>query len=264
MGKGMETAPGRERLYVVIPSATQSTAAAIEKTSKLIARLMVEHVAFGVLQQDCLRALPVDARTLIVPAKLTGAAETRLAEIRRSGVRIVDLTGPRGADQPWDKSPAIPHIPVTPSNINLLVRDVAGGRLYTLQSKTPMPSASLSIEHGVSVKLGLTGFAAVRQRGTAVDWIEASGDVSRNGSPICSIEKGRAILASENGLDLSTANSLRVLATEATAIHFPRKILSIGILEQGNSAPVIIQRLTGSTVLNVDSELFSYVIEVKF
>ncbi len=264
MGEGMETVAVQESLYVVIPSAPDSTTAAIDKTSKVIERLMADHVPFGVLQQDCLGALPRGAHTLVVPVKLTGAAEARLAEIRRSGVSIVDLTSSGGADQLWDKSPGIPHISVTPSNVNLLVRDVTGGRLYTLQSNKPVSSASLSIEHGVNVKLGLTDFAAVRQRGTAVDWIEASGDVSRNGLRICSIEKGRAILASDHGLDLAVANSFRVLATEATVIHFLRKISSIAIFEQGQPAPVVIERPANSSVLTVDSELVPYVIEVRF
>ncbi len=264
MGEGMETATERRTLYVVIPSAPRSTADAIDKTSKVIARLMAAHVSFGVLQQDCLGVLAVGARTLVVPTKLTTAAYISLAKIRRSGISIVDLSGPQGAGQTWENSPAIPHISVTPSNINLLVRDVAGGRLYTLQSEIPIPSASVSIEHGVQVNVGLTGFAAVRQRGRAVDWIEASGVVSRNGSPICSIEKGRAILVSEHGLDLATAPSVRVLVTEATAIHFPRKILSIAIFKQQPPVPVVIERPTNSSVLNVDSELVPYVIGVRF
>ncbi len=264
MGEGMEAAAGQESLYVVIPSAPQSTAAAIDKTSKLVAWLMEKHVAFGVLQQNCLGALPSGAHTLVVPVKLTGETDARLAQIRRSGVSIIDLTSSEGANQPWDNTPAIQHIPVTPSNVNLLVRDVADGRLYTLQSRTPVPSVRLSIEHGVEMRLGLTDFAAVRQHGTAVDWIEASGNVSRNGSPICSIEKGGAILASEHGLDLATAPSVRVLATEATAIHFPRKILSIAIFKQDQPVPVVIERPKNSSVLNVDSELVPYVIEVRF
>lgn len=264
MGAGMETAADRESVYVVIPSAPASTAAAIDKTSKAIARLTTAHVAFGILQQDCLGALPSGAHTLVIPTKLTGAAEARLAEIRHSGISIVNLTSLAGAAQSSDKSLAVPHIPVAPSTVNLLVRDVAGGRLYTLQSKTPVPSVSLSIGHGVQVKMGLTDFAVVRQRGTAVDWIEASGDVSRNGSPICSIEKGRAILASNQKLDLATANSVRVLATEPTVIHFPRKISSIAIFEQGQRAPVVVERPANSSILNVDSELVAYVIEVRF
>ena len=111
---------------------------------------------------------------------------------------------------------------------------------------------------------GLTDFAMVRQRGAAIDWMEASGEVSRGDSPICSIRKGRAILSSSHGEDLAVTRSMRLLAAEPTQIRFPRKISSLAIVEDGRRISIPVQEPGEESTLEIDDQLVQYVVEVNF
>jgi hypothetical protein len=259
MGEGMERSVESQSTYVVIPSAPDSIKDAMEKVSKVIRQLNADHVAFGILQEDCLAVPPRDARVLILPLGLPANPPEFMARIRHAGAVVVDASQPR-----WDLSSQIHHIGVVPSDVNLMVRDVPGGHLYGLESSKPEPSVHLSIEPGKDVVLGLTDFAMVRQRGTAIDWIEASGEVSRGDSPICSIRKGRAILSSSHGEDLAVTRSMRVLAVEPTQIRFPRKISSLAIVEGGRRISIPVQSPGEDSTLEIDDQLVQYVVEVNF
>jgi hypothetical protein len=259
MGEGMERSVESQSTYVLIPSAPGSIKDAMEKVSKVIGQLNADHVAFGILQEDCLAVPPRDAHLLILPLGLPPNSLELIARIRHSGAVVLDASQPD-----WDLSPQIRHIGVAPSDVNLMTRDVPGGHLYVLESSKPDPAVHLSIETGKDVALGLTDFAMVRQRGAAIDWIEASGEVSRGGSPICSIRKGRAILSSSHGEDLAVTRSMRVLAAEPTQIRFPRKISSLAIIENGRPIPLPVQESGKESTLEIDDQLVQYVVEVTF
>jgi Cellulase (glycosyl hydrolase family 5) len=259
MGEGMERLVESQSTYVVIPSAPGSIKDAMDKTSKVIGQLNAGHVAFGILQEDCLAVPPRDAHVLILTLGLPANSPELIARIRRSGTVVLDASQPG-----WDLSPLIHHIGAAPSDVSLMVRDVPGGHLYALESSTPKPSVHLSIEPGKDVVLGLTDFAMVRQRGTAIDWIEGSGEVSRGESPICSIRKGRAILSSSDGEDLVVTRSIRVLAAEPTQIRFPRKISSLAIIEDGRRISIPVRELGEESTLEIDDQLVQYVVEVNF
>jgi hypothetical protein len=94
--------------------------------------------------------------------------------------------------------------------------------------------------------------------------MEASGEVSRGDSPICSIQKGRAILSSSHGEDLAVTKSMRVLATEPTQIRFPRKISSLAIIEDGRRISIPVQEAGKDSTLEIDDQLVQYVVEVNF
>lgn len=263
MGAGMEPGPSQTNLYVVVPSAPQSTSEAIKKTEQVIGQLKANHVVFAMLQQDCLDAIPASARMLVVPVPLDAKGEARLAALRGSGISVVEGKGD-AAGNPWLSSADVERVAFTPASIHVLTRQVAGGRLYALQSPAPVSSASLSLKDGVQLRLGLDGFAEVRQKGDAIDWIEASGNVVRDGSALFSVAKGRAIVATQDGQDIASARSVRVLATEPTEIHFPRKISSVALFEEGKAAPRSVERPKDGTVLKIDDEMVSYVVEARF
>jgi hypothetical protein len=257
MGEGMQQSAKSQATYVVIPSAPSSTKDATENVARVVAQLNTDHVAFGILQEDCLTVPHRDAHLLILPL---GANSPELtAKIRLSGTAVLDASQPD-----WDLSPQINRIRVTPSDVKLMVRDVPGGHLYTLQTSKQETSVHLSIEPGKDLVLGLTDFAMVRQRGAAIDWMEASGEVSRGDSPICFIRNGRAILSSSHGEDLAIARSIRVLATEPTEIRFPRKISSLAIIEDGHRIPIPAQESGKESTLKIDDELVQYVVELNF
>ena len=259
MGEGMERSVAPQSIYLVIPSAPDSMKDAMEKTSKVIGQLNADHVAFGILQEDCLAVPPRDAHLLILPLGLPAISPERLARIRRSDTAVLDASQPG-----WDLSPEIHHIGIAPSDVSLIVRDVPGGLLYALESSNPKPAVHLSIAPGKDVVFGLTDFAMVRQRGAAIDWMEASGEVSRGDSPICSIGKGRAILSSSHGEDLAVTRSMLLLAAEPTQIRFPRKISSLAIVEDGRRISIPVQELGEESTLDIDDQLVRYVIEVNF
>jgi hypothetical protein len=259
MGEGMERSVAPQSTYVVIPSAPDSMKDSMEKASKVIEQLNVDHVAFGILQEDCLAVPPRDAHLLILPLGPAANSPDLIARIRRSGTAMLDASQPG-----WDLSPQIHHIGVAPSDVSLMVRDVPGGHLYALESSKPEPSVHLSIEPGKGLLLGITDFAMVRQRGAAIDWIEASGEVSRGDSPICSIRKGRVLLSSSHGEDLAVTRSMRVLAAEPTQIRFPRKISSLAVIEDGRRIPIPVQESSEKSTLEIDDQLVQYVVEVTF
>jgi hypothetical protein len=259
MGEGMERSVAPQSTYVVIPSVPTSTKDAMEKAGKVIGQLTASHVAFGILQEDCLAALPPGVHVLILPLGPSSNSTELIARAHRSNTTVLDASQPG-----WDLSPQIRHIAVSPSDVSLMVRDVPGGHLYALESSKPEPSVHLSIEQGKDVVLGLTDFAMVRQRGVAIDWMEASGEVSRGDSPICSIQKGRAILSSSHGEDLAVTRSMRVLATEPTQIRFPRKISSLAITEDGRRISIPPQEPGKESTLDIDDQLVQYVVEVNF
>jgi hypothetical protein len=259
MGEGMERSVAPQSTYVVIPTAPDSMTDAMEKTSKVIGQLNADHVAFGILQEDCLAVPPRDAHLLILPLGLAANSPDLIARIRRSGTAVLDASQPG-----WDLSPQIQHIGVAPSDVSLMVRDVPGGHLYALESSNPKPAVHLSVEPGKDVVFGLNDFAMVRQRGAAIDWIEASGEVSRGDSPICSIRKGRVLLSSSHGEDLAVTRSVRVLAAEPTQIRFPRKISSLAIVVDGRRISIPFQEPGEKSTLEIDDQLVQYVVEVTF
>jgi hypothetical protein len=259
MGEGMERSVESQSTYVVIPSAPGSIKDGMEKVGKVIGQLNADRVAFGILQEDCLAVPPRDLHVLILPLGFPAKSPELIARIRHSGTAVLDASQPG-----WDLSPLIHHIGVAPSDVNLMVRDVPGGHLYVLESSKAEPSVHLSIEPGKDVALGLTDFAMVRQRGAAIDWIEASGEVSRGDSPICSIHNGRAILISSHGDDLAVTRSMRVLAAEPTQIRFPRKISSLAIIEDGRRISIPVQESGEESTLELDDQLVQYVVEVNF
>ena len=259
MGEGMERSVAPQSTYVVIPSAPDSMKDAMEKAGKVIGQLTASHAAFGILQEDCLAALPPSVHVLILPLGLSSNSTELIARAHRSNTTVLDASQPG-----WDLSPQIHHIGVAPSDVSLMVRDVPGGHLYALESSKPKPSVHLSIEQGQDVVLGLTDFAMVRQRGAAIDWMEASGEVSRGDSPLLAIEKGRAILSSSHGEDLAVTKSMRVLATEPTQIRFPRKISSLAIIEDGRRISIPVQEAGKDSTLEIDDQLVQYVVEVTF
>jgi hypothetical protein len=257
MGKGMERAALSESVYIVIPSAPRSTEETMAKVADVVGQLSARHTPFGILQQDCLASIPSEARVLILPDTSPPAEKDAIEKLLHPGIAIIDASVPG-----WIKSPMLPRIPINPAGVNLLVRDVPGGRLYALENDKPISSVQISLRSGKRMSLGLEKYALVRESGAAIDWVEGTGRIREDGTLVASIENGRVILASGGGEDLSSAESVRLLASEPTTIRFPRRISSSAIVVDGGKTQL--QSAIAGSTLTIDDQLVHYVIEVNF
>jgi hypothetical protein len=96
--------------------------------------------------------------------------------------------------------------------------------------------------------------------------VEATGEIAINGAHFCTIERGRAIIASDVGQGLVQSKRLRVLATEPTKIKFARPIHSLTVLQENQTTPLatIPSEATDKSDLVIDSELVRYIVRVAF
>jgi hypothetical protein len=261
MGMGLGRAEHPEQVYVVVPTAFNGARTGMDAVTPVIAKLWEEKVVFGVVQEDCLGSLPKSARILICPKGVSAAGERELNELRRAGVEV--FTGP---DENWQNSARLLRLHVTPDDgINLLVRRTTHGTLYSLFSSSPAKAVTLVTERSNTVTLGLDNFAMVHESSAGVNWLQGSGDVVINGTRFCTIDQGRGILASGDGLDLLHSRRVRVLATEPTKVRFVQPITSVTVLEENRIEPLATISPTGSdkTSLDIDSELVRYVLQIN-
>jgi hypothetical protein len=94
--------------------------------------------------------------------------------------------------------------------------------------------------------------------------VEGSGEVAIGGSRLCTIEQGRAILASDEGLDLMHSKRVRLLVIKPTRIKFALVINSIALLGENRAEPLATFMPEGAdkTAIDVDSELIRYVLRI--
>jgi len=251
MGKDLSRTSGSESTYVVIPSAAPPKT--ITEVIELIQYLRRDKVRFGVLQEDCLTRLPKSARVLIWPA----ASPQQLTRFRRTGVQTYTN------EQQWKTSPDLVRVSVEPgAGIDVLTRPTVSGTLYSLLSSNAPGPIKLALTRNI-VRLGLSGYGLVEERKTGIGLIEASGDVVINGAPFCIIERGRAIIAAEEGQGLESCTRARILATEPARIYFARPIGRAVVRVEGVAEPIATWVPKGS-VIDIDPELARYVIEIDF
>jgi hypothetical protein len=217
-------------------------------------------VVFGIVQEDCLGSLPKTVRVAICPNGVTADSNAAIENLRHSGVQVF-----MGPTQDWRQAVEISRLEVTPGEgINMLTRRTVEGTLYSLIGSGPARPVSLKTEQKNGVTFGVNQYAMVHERATGVNLVEATGEVVVNGTPFCTIERGRAILASDDGLDLAHSKAVRVLATEPTRITFACPMGSVAVLEEGRVEPLatFAPEAAGKSALDIDSELLRYVVRV--
>jgi hypothetical protein len=217
---------------------------------------------FGILQEDCLRDLPKSAQVLICPKRVNAASEGRLDELRRSGVKVFTES-----EADWEKSARLLRLAVNPGDgVDLLVRRTVQGTLYSLTKSDSERLVTLKTERGNTVALGLQGFALACENVAGINWVEASHEVTIDGSRVCSIESGRVILVSDDGLDLARSKRVRLLATEPTAVEFSQQVESVAVLEENRPEPLttFVPEGKAKPTLVIDSQLVRYVLRVTF
>jgi hypothetical protein len=262
MGQGLGRAVRPEKVYVVVATAYNGSRDKPPVVTQAIKKLWQEKVVFGILQEDCLGTLPKATRVLICPNGVTAESNARIEEIRRSGVQV--FMGPK---EDWQKAVEASRLSVTPGEgIDLVTRRTVEGTLYSLIGKAPTKPVTLQTEQNSSLQLGVNEYALVHERASGVNLVEASGEVVINGARFCTIERGRAILASDDGLDLAHSKRIRVLATGPTRIRFARPMGSVAVLEEGQSEPLttFVPEGADKAALEIDSELIRYILGITF
>ena len=260
MGKGLGRAERPEQVYVVIPTAFAGDRKGMDDVTPVIKKLWEEKAVFGIVQEDCLGSLPKSARMLICPKGVSTASEGKLNELRRSGIEVFTRQ-----DEGWRKSARLIRLSVTPGDgVNLLVRRTVQGTLYSLMSSGAVKAVTLKTERGNTVMLGLDDYAMVHESAAGINWVLGSGEVFINGSQLCAIDQGLAILASGDDLDLLHSKRVRVLVTKPARIKFANVITSVAVLEENRAEPLTTFMPEGAdkTTIDIDSELIRYVLQI--
>ena len=261
MGYGLGRAEWPEQVYVVIPTAFAGARTGMDEVTPVIEDLWEEKAVFGVVQEDCLGSLPKSARMLICPKGVTATSEGKLDELRRSGIEVFT-----GRDEGWRKSARLIRLSVNPGDgVNLLVRRTVQGTLYSMMSSGPVKAVTLKTDRGNIVTLGLNEYAMVHESVAGINWVQGSGDVVIGGSRLCTIDQGRAILASGDGLDLLHSERVRVLVTKPTRVKFAHVINSVAVLGENRAEPLarFIPLGADKKTIDIDSELIRYVLQMN-
>ncbi|MHB1001246.1 MAG: glycoside hydrolase 5 family protein [Armatimonadota bacterium] len=256
MGKNLGRENRPEKAYLVIPTAVNDK---MDPFFEVIKALWKANVVFGVWHEDCLPDLPDTAQVLIVPF-VSPSLETKLDELASKGIDIIT-----NVNVEWKSIPELPVIQVSPGDeIDLMIRRTKQGTLYSLVSETYSDTVSIDTEGKHNVSLGIKSYAMAHESGNGISMIEGSGDVIIDGVKFCSISNGRAIIASDDGNDLINAKTLRILSTEPSTIIFNRDVKSGSICFEGGekSSAALGNDYIKGAALNVDSEMFKYVIEI--
>lgn len=195
-----------------------------------------------------------------------------LTAMRHTGYRIVRIwLDPVLDEQSLRAADAAVYLAaqqgITPGeDLNSLMRRTVEGTLYSLIGSGPARAITLTTERKTRVTLGFDTYGPVHERATGVNFVEATGQVVIAGTPFCTIERGRAILASDDGLDLERSQRIRLLVTEPKRITFARQIRCEAVLEEGQAVPLtkFVPKAPGTSALDIDSELVRYVPRVDF
>ncbi len=256
MGAGLQRVVRPESVYVVVPAASPD---ALEPVQNTLKALWFAKAIFGVWQEAHLAELPLEAKAILCPHPLTAAADETLAALRARGVEVYD-----GAEA-WRSCAVLEKVAVTGGEkVDLLARRTATGTLFTLVSKEPVGPVSLEYGHVVAeVGLGDFGLVHVTDRGVVL--LEGVGELKLNGVPFCRVERGRLIVASEDGQALDHANALRLMVTEPTRVDFMRPLAFVGIGDGFDHPPVDagVHNIDGNALI-VDDQLARYVVHVTF
>jgi len=111
--------------------------------------------------------------------------------------------------------------------------------------------------------MGLQPHAMLIHGSSGILFAESAGAFAINKNPVFTTQKGRIIVASRDGANISQSSKLLVRATEPTRVTFPRSIRSLHALVGPSQQPVLIPNPPGNT-LDIDTELVRYDLQVQF
>lgn len=251
MGEGLHRVVYPEKVYVIIPEANQ---AAIDVVSNTLRSLWQTKAIFGIWQEAALQSLPVGTKAVICPFQLT----KDLSVVKARGIKIY-----QGADA-WKNCTEIDKASiVNGENANVLSRRTASGVLFTVMHKSDMQEMSLGY---LNTEVGFTtaniAMAHITERGVML--MEGAGKLSVNKSILCTIDKGRLIVASGDGKSLPDSAKLKLVVNGPATISFAKQIASVAISNGSANAPEPVKYPAQGSSIQVDDQLSKYVIHVSF
>jgi len=251
-----------EKVYLFVPTPFGQSESNTNEVELAIQKLWQARVAFGVVREDCLARLPASARILICPVSPNPELRNNSGGFHRSNLRVYV-----GDPSQWLKAIEAYQIPVAPrGGINLLVRRTPEGALYSLyRNSSNSDQVAMKTEGHAEISLGLNDFALIHEQPMGIDLVQATNEVVLNGTHICTIKGGRALLSSSDGKDLASSESLRMIVNQPSWIQFQHRIRSISFFEGGGTKPVASYAPSGSNKeINIDDQMARYIIQIQF
>lgn len=250
IGEGLQRGKHPEKMYVIIPEANNT---ALEKTQAVLKDLWRKKIIFGIWQEADIDKLPAGVNAVICAVSLTNG----MSAIKTKGTKVFE-----GTDS-WKSFSGLEKVMVEGGdNLDLLSRRTEQGLLFTLINKGDEKNISVDY-NAVRVNMGISDFALVHYSKNGVILWEGTGTLQVNGKTICSISRGRVIMAAEDGRGLQRSTRIKLIITEPATLVFKRKITSVSISDGLNQAPRKIGFRQGQQ-LAIDDQLAKYVLHLSF
>lgn len=252
MGEGLQRVAYPEKVYVVIPATRTEARETVQQT---IQQLWEAKLIFGIWQEDDLGNIPPQTRAIICPASL----KSDLSFLKSRGVRIYN--GPEG----WKSCKAFEKVSIAgTAKVKLISRRTANGILFTLFNKESEQAVRLQFEGArAALRVMDFGMILITKKGS-ITMLEGTGDLMINNNLFCSIDKGRLLVASEDGKDLLRCLRIKCMVTSPARLVFKRKIVSVSISDGLNEKPRMIEADVSGNVLRIDDQFLKYIIHIDF
>lgn len=256
MGQGLQRVEQAEEVYVVIPASQLQALKTVQDTLK---ELWGAKAIFGVWQENSLADLPTSVKAIICPFPLSVGSRSIIEHLKSSGVQVYE-----GAEG-WRSCKQLEKVLVhNAEKTELLSRRTLKGTLFTIISKELVSAFSLK-HRGVSIMMDIGDFGLIHLTDKGPLLLEGTGNLQINGQPFCMVDKGRLIVASNDGKDLLNTKQLKLMVNLPTRLTFKRKIAALAIGD-GFNKPLEIKKYKGiqGNTLVVDDQLSKYVIHIFF
>ena len=242
-------------VYVIIPEASFD---AIAPAQELFKSLWLEGVQFGVLQAECLGAVPPGARVLLCPAPLGEAQERQLQEHAGRGMTVLKPGSPG-----WRAWEQLPRVHFSPRGaINALSRPTKAGTLFSFLTESIETALRVQLAQR-EIELGLASYALIHETPDGINFLEATGEVVLNGAPLLDISGARVLVAAAEGEVLEDFGAWTLIAEAPCTLTFPQGVEEVAALLDREVA-VEMQHDRGSNVLTLEETRVRYPLRIRF
>jgi hypothetical protein len=249
MGEGLHRVIHPENVYVIIPEAKH---AAMEEIYKTLKSLWESKAVFGIWQEAELKVLPDKTKAVICPFPLT----EDISVVKSRGIKVYE--GPDG----WKSCEELDMARLTNGDkTSVISRRTAEGILFTIIHKGDTKEVSLGY-HNSQVSFGINNFGIVHQTERGIMLLEGVGKFTVNQSLLCTIDKGRLIIASEDRKSLQNSSKLKLIVTGPAKISFRKSITSVAISDGSAKNQQPVKYPVQGTDIHIDDQLSKYVIHL--
>ncbi|MBX3256236.1 MAG: hypothetical protein KF862_19015 [Chitinophagaceae bacterium] len=252
MGNNLQRVKFPEKTYVIIPATNNS---ALEQVQQTLLEMWAEGIVFGIWQEADLETLPSSAQMAVCPAPLS--FRESLAFLKSRNISVYQKKSDWAGERRFDK------LQIN-KKCKTLVRRTAVGVLFTMVM--PEPAAQTELQYqGARVSMDINDFGLVHFSHPGILLVEGEKKIIIDGKVLCVVERGRAIIASEDHRSLIESNFLKVMVTVPTEIRFGRTISAVLISDGSDAAPRTIgAKFASGKLLRINDQLCHYVLHVTF